>query len=85
MQIPYSMEQGIIFSGTGNLGARTGNFACQIRNHCRMRFSVHTGAIYVKFNNISGYDSLSVSLIGGHEIRLTRGALHVPANQQFGT
>jgi hypothetical protein len=26
MQIPYSAEQGIIFGGTGNLGAGTGNF-----------------------------------------------------------
>jgi hypothetical protein len=35
-----------IFSRTGNSGAGTGNFACQNRNHRRMKFSVHTGVAW---------------------------------------
>src|SRR5450759_4560082 len=33
-------------NGTGNFGAGTGNFTSQKQNHCRMRFSVHTGQIH---------------------------------------
>jgi hypothetical protein len=35
-----------IFSRTGNSGAGTGNFACQNRNHRRMKFSAHTGVAW---------------------------------------
>jgi hypothetical protein len=36
-------EERSLHARTGNSGARTGNFTDQIRNHHRMRFSVHTG------------------------------------------
>jgi hypothetical protein len=41
-QIPYATEQGIISAEQGISGAGTGNFTCQNRNHCRVRFSVRT-------------------------------------------
>ena len=43
--MPNSLRNGTgnYFGGTGNSGAGTGYLACQNRNYCRMRISVHTG------------------------------------------
>jgi hypothetical protein len=44
MQIPYSMEQGIILVEQGNLAQEQGILLAKTEIHRRMRFSVHTGA-----------------------------------------
>lgn len=42
-EIPYTKEQGIISAEQGIPAREQGIFTDQIRNHHRMRFSVHTG------------------------------------------
>jgi len=42
MRIPYSTEQGIIFVKQGILAREQGISRAKKRNHCRIRFPVHT-------------------------------------------